>query len=62
MTVTSDMDKTNVPVTCSEDGTNYYKATLTLNGNSYDASYEQNVPKLGHDMTEDVSLNTTKHI
>ena len=62
MTVTSDMDKTNVPVTCSEDGTNYYQATLTFNGNSYDASYEQNVPKLGHDMTEDVSLNTTKHI
>ena len=62
MTVTSDKDKTNVPVTCSEDGTNYYKATLTLNGNSYDASYEQNVPKLGHDMTEEVSLNSEKHI
>ena len=62
MTVTSDKDKTNVPVTCSEDGTNYYKATLTLNGNSYDASYEQNVPKLGHDMTEEVSLNSVKQI
>ena len=62
MTVTSDKDKTNVPVTCSEDGTNYYKATLTFNGNSYDASYEQNVPKLGHDMTEEVSLNSVKQI
>ena len=62
MTVTSDKDKTNVPVTCLEDGTNYYKATLTLNGNSYDASYEQNVPKLGHDMTEEVSLNSVKQI
>ena len=62
MTVTSDKDKTNVPVTCSEDGTNYYKATLTLNGNSYDASYEQNVPKLGHDMPGYVSLNSEQHI
>ena len=62
MTVTSDKDKTNVPVTCSEDGTNYYKATLTFNGNSYDASYEQNVPKLGHDMTKEVSLNSVKQI
>ena len=62
MTVTSDKDKTNVPVTCLEDGTNYYKATLTFNGNSYDASYEQNVPKLGHDMTEEVSLNSVKQI
>ena len=62
MTVTSDNAHPNVPVTCVEDGFNYYKATLTFNGYSYDAPYIQNVPKLGHDMTGYVSLNTTKQI
>ena len=62
MTVTSDNENPNKPVTCLEDGFNYYKATLTFNGNSYDASYEQNVPKLGHDMTKEVSLNSELQI
>ena len=57
MNVTSDNEHPNKPVTCLEDGFNYYKATLTFNGNSYDDSYIQNVPKLGHDMPGYVSLN-----
>ena len=62
MTVTSDNENPNKPVTCLEDGFNYYKATLTFNGNSYDASYEQNVPKLGHDMPGNASLNSELQI
>ena len=57
MTVTSDNENPNKPVTCLEDGWYYYKATLTFNGISYDASYEKNVPKLGHDMPGNASLN-----
>ena len=62
MTVTSDNENTNVPVTCVDDGFNYYKATLTFNGNSYDDWYTQNVPKLGHDMPVNASLNSELQI
>ena len=62
MTVTSDNEHPNKPVTCLEDGFYYYKATLTFNGISYNASYEKNVPKLGHDMPVNASLNSGLHI
>ena len=62
MNVTSDNEHPNKPVTCLEDGFNYYKATLTFNGNSYDDSYIQNVPKLGHDMPGNASLNSELQI
>ena len=62
MTVTSDNEHPNKPVTCLEDGFYYYKATLTFNGISYNASYEKNVPKLGHDMTGSVSLSSEQPI
>ena len=62
MTVTSDNEHPNVPVTCVEDGFNYYKATLTFNGNPYEASYEKHVPKLGHVMPGNASLNPKQQI
>lgn len=62
MTVTSDNENPNKPVTCVDDGFNYYKATLTFNGNSYDDWYTQNVPKLGHDMPVNASLNSELQI
>ena len=50
------------PATCTEDGSNIYTASHSFAGNTLTDIHTQNLTALGHDMTGDVSLNTTKNI
>ena len=50
------------PATCTEDGSNIYTASHSFTGNTLTDIHTQTLTALGHDMTGDVSLNTTKNI
>ena len=50
------------PATCTEDGSNIYTASHSFAGNTLTDIHTQTLTALGHDMTGDVSLNTTKNI
>ena len=64
MTVEHDAEKDNIAATCTEDGHNYYKATYAFNDKAEFSSetYDQEIPALGHDMQDAITLNEDKHI
>ena len=50
------------PATCTEDGSNIYTASHSINGNTFTDTYTQTLTALGHDMPEAASLNSKRHI
>ena len=50
------------PATCTEDGSNIYTASHSINGNTFTDTYTQTLTALGHDMPEAASLNSERHI
>ena len=50
------------PATCTEDGSNIYTASHSINGNTFTDTYTQTLTALGHDMPEAASLNSEKQI
>ena len=50
------------PATCTENGSNIYTASHSINGNTFTDTYTQTLTALGHDMPEAASLNSKRHI